>query len=238
MDNLDELGSICNQENIWMHVDGAYAGSAAICPEFKHFLKGIEYATSFCINPHKLLHVNISCSAMWVKNREWIIEPMCVQPEYLKNHNQNGVDTMPEYRHWVIQLTKPFASLKVWFVLRMYGVSGLQERIRRHVVLAKEFEALVRCDDRFEIVAKVILGVVCFKLKGDNDLNKELSRRIREDRRIFMTPSESKGVFYLRFVVAECSTERPDVTYAWHIVQEHAGSVLKSLNGVDGLGQH
>ncbi|RUS88216.1 hypothetical protein EGW08_004048, partial [Elysia chlorotica] len=98
IDNLCELGPICQQENIWMHVDGAYAGSAAICPELRHVINGVEYSTSFCINPHKWLHVNKSCSAMWVKNRDLITESFRVEVEYLKNHSLEGDVTMPDFR--------------------------------------------------------------------------------------------------------------------------------------------
>ncbi|KAK3792873.1 hypothetical protein RRG08_039807 [Elysia crispata] len=228
IDNLCELGPICERENMWMHIDGAYAGSAAICPELRYVINGVEYSTSFCLNPHKWLHVNKSCSAMWVKNREFITEAFSVDVEYLKNHKLHGDTTMPDYRNWQIQLSRPFTSLKVWFVLRMFGVKGLQDRIRKDVTLAKEFETLVLGDDRFEIVAEVNLGVVCFKLKGDNGLNRELSKRINDDRRVYLTPSISKGVFFLRFVVTVHNIESSDVTYAWSVIQEQADLLLKS----------
>ncbi|GFS16638.1 aromatic-L-amino-acid decarboxylase [Elysia marginata] len=234
IDNLCELGPICEREKMWMHIDGAYAGSAAICPEFRHLINGVEYSMSFCINPHKWLHVNKSCSALWVKDRELVTKSFSVEPEYLKNHHLQGDVKMPDYRNMTVQLSRPFTSLKVWFVLRMYGVQGLQERIRKDVALAKEFEALVRQDDRFEIIAEVNLGVVCFKLKGNNDLNEALVKRINGDRRIYLTPSTSKGVFFLRFVVAVYNTESKDVMYAWNIIQEQADSLLMShVNGTE-----
>ncbi|KAK3792870.1 hypothetical protein RRG08_039804 [Elysia crispata] len=235
VDNLCELGKICEQENVWMHIDAAYAGSAAICPEFRYLINGVEYSTSFCLNPHKWLHVNLLCSAMWIKDRELITEPFNVDPVYLRNHNLNGDVKMPDYRHWTIQLSRPFTSLKLWFVLRMYGVQQLQERIRKDVKLAKQFEALVRNDHRFEIVAQVVLGVVCFKLKGkNNDVNEELLKRINDDRRIYLTPSTSKGVFYLRFCIAVYTTDSKDVSFAWNIVQEQTDVLLGlHVNGID-----
>lgn len=232
IDNLCELGPICERENIWMHIDGAYAGSAAICPEFRHLIDGVEYSTSFCINPHKWLHVNKSCSALWVKNRELVTTAFSVEPEYLQNHNLRGENSMPDFRNWTVQLSRPFTSLKVWFVLRMYGVKGLQDRIRKDVALAKEFEILVRQDHRFEIVAEVNLGVVCFKLKGENNLNESLLKRINGDRRIYLTPSISKDVFFLRFVVAVYNTESHDILYAWNVIQEITdGLLMPQVNG-------
>ncbi|RUS71329.1 hypothetical protein EGW08_020914 [Elysia chlorotica] len=235
VDNLCELGKICEQENVWMHTDAAYAGSAAICPEFRHLLNGVEYSTSFSLNPHKWLHVTVLCCAMWIKDRELITETFRVDPAYLMNYNLQGDVKMPDFRNWTIQLARPFTSLKLWFVLRMYGVQGLQDRIRNDVKLAKQFESLVRDDHRFEIVAEVVLGVVCFKLKGKgNDVNEELLKRINDDRRIFLTPSTSKGVFYLRFCISVNTTESRDVSFAWEVIQEQTDLLLMPhSNGVD-----
>ncbi|GFW69541.1 aromatic-L-amino-acid decarboxylase [Trichonephila clavipes] len=161
-DNLLEIGRICKREKIWLHVDAAYAGSSFICPEFRPFLDGIEYADSFNFNPHKWLLVNFDCSAMWVKNRMEITEAFSVNPTYLK-HDKEG--QIPDYRHWQIPLGRRFRSLKLWFVLRMYGIEGLRKHIRAQVRLAKEFEKYVETDNKFEIVTPVHLGLVCFRRK-------------------------------------------------------------------------
>ncbi|XP_061445194.1 aromatic-L-amino-acid decarboxylase isoform X2 [Rhineura floridana] len=163
-DKLLELGPICNEENIWMHIDAAYAGSSFICPEFRYLLNGVEFADSFNFNPHKWLLVNFDCSTMWVKKRADLTCAFKIDPVYLKHdHQESGLIT--DYRHWQIPLGRRFRSLKMWFVFRMYGVKGLQEYIRKHVRLAHEFKDLVLQDDRFEICADVILGLVCFRLK-------------------------------------------------------------------------
>uniref|UniRef100_A0A8C8R9F1 Aromatic-L-amino-acid decarboxylase n=1 Tax=Pelusios castaneus TaxID=367368 RepID=A0A8C8R9F1_9SAUR len=129
-DRLLELGPICNKENIWMHVDAAYAGSAFICPEFRYLLNGVEFADSFNFNPHKWLLINAECSALWVKKRSDLTSAFKVDPLYLQHcHQESGLVT--DYRHWQIPLTRRFRSLKMWFVFRMYGIKGLQEHIRK-----------------------------------------------------------------------------------------------------------
>ncbi|KAG7476043.1 aromatic-L-amino-acid decarboxylase [Solea senegalensis] len=191
-DHITELGPICNEENIWMHVDAAYAGSAFICPEFRHLLNGIEFANSFDFNPHKWLLVNFDCSTMWVKDRADLIGAFKVDPLYLKHENQES-GLVTDYRHWQIPLGRRFRSLKMWFVFRLYGVKGLQSHIRNHVALAKEFESLVRADKRFEVCAEVIMGLVCFRLKGPNELSENLLKKINQSREIHLVPCQLSG---------------------------------------------
>ena len=182
-DALDELGDVCQEEGMWLHVDAAYAGSAFICPEYRHLMKGIEKVDSFNFNPHKWLLVNFDCSAMWLKDPSYMINAFKIDPVYLMHHQQVAA---PEYRvgsstattsnlmsdvgsvsfqHWHIPMGRRFRALKLWFVLRIYGVKKLQEHIRKHVTLAKQFEGLVKSDSRFELVCPATLGLVCFRLK-------------------------------------------------------------------------
>uniref|UniRef100_A0A8C4NTW8 Aromatic-L-amino-acid decarboxylase n=1 Tax=Dicentrarchus labrax TaxID=13489 RepID=A0A8C4NTW8_DICLA len=213
-DHITELGPLCNEENMWMHIDAAYAGSAFICPEFRPLLNGVEFADSFNFNPHKWLLVNFDCSAMWVKKRADIIGAFKMEPLYLKHENQESG------RHWQIPLGRRFRSLKMWFVFRLYGLKGLQAHIRKQVDLAKEFESLVRADKRFEICAEVIMGLVCFRLKGSNELNQNLLKRITESREIHLVPCQLSGRFVLRFAICARSTESRHIQQAWrHITQ-------------------
>ncbi|XP_030637232.1 aromatic-L-amino-acid decarboxylase [Chanos chanos] len=227
-DCIAELGPICNSERIWMHIDAAYAGSAFICPEFRPLLNGVEFADSFNFNPHKWLLVNFDCSTMWVKSRSDIIGAFKMDPLYLKHeHQESGLVT--DYRHWQIPLGRRFRSLKMWFVFRLYGVRGLQAYIRKHVKLAKEFESYVRSDQRFEISADVVLGLVCFRLKGSNELNETLLKKINAARRIHLVPCQLAGEFVLRFAVCARTTESRHVQEAWGHVSQLASEALKEV---------
>ncbi|XP_048413307.1 aromatic-L-amino-acid decarboxylase isoform X2 [Stegostoma tigrinum] len=220
-DNIMELGPICNSENIWMHIDAAYAGSAFICPEFRPLLNGVEFSDSFNFNPHKWLLVNFDCSTMWVKKRSDLIGAFKMDPLYLKHdHQDSGLIT--DYRHWQIPLGRRFRSLKIWFVFRLYGIKGLQDHIRKQVGLAHEFESLVRQDEQFEVVNDVILGLVCFRLKGSNDLNENLIKRINEMRKIHIVPCQLQDKFVLRFAVCATTAESKHIQYAWQNIKEIA----------------
>nr|XP_058930688.1 aromatic-L-amino-acid decarboxylase isoform X2 [Kogia breviceps] len=224
-DNLLEVGPICHEEDVWLHVDAAYAGSAFICPEFRHLLNGVEYADSFNFNPHKWLLVNFDCSAMWVKKRTDLTGAFKLDPVYLKHsHQDSGLIT--DYRHWQLPLGRRFRSLKMWFVFRMYGVKGLQAYIRKHVQLSHEFEALVHQDPRFEICAEVTLGLVCFRLKGSNKLNEALLDRINSAKKIHLVPCHLRDQFVLRFAICSRTVESAHVQLAWEHIRALATDLL------------
>ncbi|XP_075941820.1 aromatic-L-amino-acid decarboxylase-like [Anarhichas minor] len=156
---------------------------------------------------------------MWVKKREDIIGAFKMEPLYLKHDNQES-GLVTDYRHWQIPLGRRFRSLKMWFVFRMYGLHGLQAHIRKHVLLAKEFESLVRADKRFDICAEVVMGLVCFRLKGSNELNQLLLKRITSSREIHLVPCQLSGLFVIRLAICSRSTDSCHIQHAWrHITQ-------------------
>ncbi|KAK7576159.1 hypothetical protein V9T40_012445 [Parthenolecanium corni] len=224
-DNLDEIGVVCQKENVWLHVDAAYAGSAFICPEYRYLMKGIERADSFNFNPHKWMLVTFDCSAMWLKNPEYIVNAFNVDPLYLK-HDQQGA--VPDYRHWQIPLGRRFRSLKLWFVMRIYGVTNLQAHIRTQIAHAQEFADFVRSDSRFEIVGEVIMGLVCFKLKGSNEINEKLYKAINASGKIHLVPSKIKDLYFLRFAVCSRYTQSPDIRFSWDEIKYLAGQIIAS----------
>ncbi|KAM6994180.1 aromatic-L-amino-acid decarboxylase isoform 2-T2 [Tautogolabrus adspersus] len=228
-DRITELGPLCNKENLWMHIDAAYAGSAFICPEFRPLLNGVEFADSFNFNPHKWLLINFDCSALWVKKRADIIGAFKMEPLYLKHENQES-GLVTDYRHWQIPLGRRFRSLKMWFVFRMYGLSGMQAHIRKQVALAKEFESLARADQRFEICAEVIMGLVCFRLKGSNELNQNLLKRINQNREIHLVPCQLSGSFVLRFAICSRYTESRHIQQAWRHITQMTFELLQEPN--------
>ncbi|XP_045474538.1 tyrosine decarboxylase-like [Harmonia axyridis] len=223
-DNIKEIGEVVqNFQCVWLHVDAAYAGNAFICPELKYLLEGIEYADSFNTNPNKFLLTNYDCSCMWVRDRFKLTSALVVDPLYLQHGYSNSTI---DYRHWGVPLSRRFRSLKLWFVFRCYGISGLQSYIRHHLKLAKQFEALVKSDSRFELCHKVVLGLVCFRLKGSNRANEKLLSNINESGKLHMVPASVKDTYFIRFcVVAQHATE-DDITYAWDVITEFATEIL------------
>ncbi|XP_045137004.1 histidine decarboxylase-like isoform X2 [Portunus trituberculatus] len=222
-DNLQELGPICAQEELWMHVDAAYAGTAFMCPEFRHFMAGIEYAHSLAFNPSKWMMVHFDCTAMWVKNSGSLHRTFNVEPIYLQHENTGlAIDFM----HWQIGLSKKFRSLKLWFVIRSFGVAGLQKHIREGVRMAQKFEAFVKSDPRFEIPHARHLGMVVFRLKGENELTEKLLKKINSTGKLHCVPACLKGKYVIRFTVTSTYTTVDDLSRDWTIIRAVASEVL------------
>ncbi|KAI3787862.1 hypothetical protein L2E82_00347 [Cichorium intybus] len=234
VDPLLALGKITKRYGIWFHVDAAYAGSACICPEYRHHLNGIEEADSFNMNCHKWFLTNFDCSALWIKDRNALIQSLSTNPEYLKNKASQG-STVVDYKDWQIPLGRRFRSLKLWMVLRLYGVENLQAYIRNHINLAKHFEDLVAQDPRFQIVATRTFSLVCFRLvpanKNEdyvNKLNRELLDVVNSSGKIFISHTVLSGKYVLRFVVGAPLTEERHVIEAWKLFQETASTLLEN----------
>ncbi|XP_065660700.1 aromatic-L-amino-acid decarboxylase [Hydra vulgaris] len=218
-DNLQKLGPICNKEKIWLHVDAAYAGSSFVCEENRHFMAGVELADSFNFNLHKWMLVNMDCSALWMKDKNEVNNAFNVDPIYLKV--SSGTE-MPQYRQWQIPLGRRFRSLKIWFTLRLYGQNGIQNHIRNHQYLAREFEKMVLADDRFEICYPVTMGLVCFRMKGSNEINEKLNISISAEGSIYIIPAKLGDKYILRFVITYENTNIEHLTFAWDNIKKHA----------------
>ncbi|XP_021932712.1 histidine decarboxylase isoform X2 [Zootermopsis nevadensis] len=222
-DNLQELGPICKSEKMWLHVDAAYAGTAFICPEFRHWLNGIHYVDSIAFNPSKWMMVHFDCTAMWVRNSEALHRTFNVEPLYLQ-HENSGLAI--DYMHWQIPLSKRFRALKLWFVIRNYGIKGLQKHIREGVRLAQKFEALVLADQRFEIPAPRHLGMVVFRLRGENHLTERLLKRLNARGNLHCVPAALKGRYVIRFTVTSQRTTGDDITRDWAEIRAVAAEIL------------
>ncbi|MDH4197332.1 MAG: aminotransferase class I/II-fold pyridoxal phosphate-dependent enzyme [Candidatus Aminicenantes bacterium] len=229
LDPLRALGEISRRHGLWLHVDAAYAGTAAILPEKQWILDGVEYADSFVFNPHKWMLTNFDCSAYFVKDPGALIRTFEVHPEYLKTDLDAKVRN---YRDWGIQLGRRFRALKLWFVIRSYGVEGLRAVIREHIRLAGLFRDWVEEDRRFELLAPTELSLVCFRLndgrpEGElNALNKELNARINAPGRVFLTHTTLRGKYTLRLAVGQRTTEERHVRQAWEITAAGARELL------------
>jgi len=223
-DNLQELGPICQEEQMWLHVDAAYAGSAFVCPEFRKWMKGIEFADSIAFNPSKWLMVHFDCTAMWVKNSRSLHRTFNVEPLYLQ-HENTGLAI--DYMHWQVPLSKRFRALKLWFVLRNYGISGLQKMIRENVRLAQKFEALVRSDNRFEIPAARHMGMVVFRLRGECAMTEKLLKKLNSSGKMHAVPCCIKGQYVIRFTITSQRTTAQDITRDWALIRSTATDVLE-----------
>uniref|UniRef100_A0A6G1SD25 Aromatic-L-amino-acid decarboxylase n=1 Tax=Aceria tosichella TaxID=561515 RepID=A0A6G1SD25_9ACAR len=223
-DDLFELGLVCREFNLWLHVDAAYAGNSFVCPENRHLMRGIEFADSFDVNPHKWLQVNFDCSTFYIRDSRLLVNAFNVDPLYLKHDKQGQI---PDYRHWQIPLGRRFRALKVWFVIRSFGVAGLQEYIRNHVRLAKFFEKLVLADQRFEVTHPVTMGLVCFRLKSSNKHNELLVKKINEAKNIYLCPALVKERYIIRFAICAKSTTIEDIEYSWNEIKRLAEIVLR-----------
>ncbi|XP_031373733.1 tyrosine decarboxylase 1 isoform X2 [Punica granatum] len=193
IDPLLLLGRIAKENGLWFHVDAAYAGSACICPEYRPYINGVEEADSFNMNAHKWFLTNFDCSALWVKDRNALVQSLSTNPEFLKN-KASQTNMVVDYKDWQIPLGRRFRSLKLWMVLRLYGSQNLQDYIRSHINLAKHFEGLVAQDPRFEVVTPRLFALVCFRLvpfQSDldlaNKLNHELLDAVNSTGKIFIS---------------------------------------------------
>lgn len=231
IDPLAKIGAICQRYRLWLHVDAAFAGSAAILPEMRWMLEGAEYMDSFVFNPHKWLFTNFDCSAYYVKEPETLIRTFEIHPEYLKT----GVDAqVKNFRDWGIQLGRRFRALKLWFVIRSYGVEGLRAILREHLRLAQLFKSWVEADERFELMAPVPLSLVCFRLNDGRSeleldgLNRELLSRINATGRVFLTHTSLRNRYVLRMAIGQRTTQERHVREAWQIIQREARALLQT----------
>jgi aromatic-L-amino-acid decarboxylase len=224
IDPLPEIGRICRENNLWFHVDAAMSGTAALCPEFRHTHAGVELADSYAFNPHKWMFTNFDCNCFYVADRRALIQTLSVLPEYLRNQaTESGA--VIDYRDWQIPLGRRFRALKLWFVIRHYGVEGLQHHIRRHVELAQQFAGWVKTDDRFELAAPVPLNLVCFRHKGGDEVNHGLMERLNRSGDLYLTHTKLAGRTTLRMCIGQTNTEARHVERAWKRIQEEADRV-------------
>jgi len=230
VDPVDSIVRICSREGLWLHVDAAYAGPAAILPEMKWILKGCEKADSLVTNPHKWLFTPIDLSVFYCRRPEVLKEAFSLVPEYLKT-TEDG--TVTNYMDYGIQLGRRFRALKLWMVIRFFGRRGIQERIRRHLSWAKEFAEWVDRHPRFERMAPTLFSTVCFRaLHGAGEpedridrFNEQLLRAINDSGEVFLSHTKLNGRFTLRLAIGNLKTRRRDLERCWEIIREKAATL-------------
>jgi len=227
IDPLAAIGEICRRNNIWLHVDAALAGTALVLPEFRWMVEGIEAVDTFVFNPHKWMFTNFDCSAYFVRDPGALVRTFEILPEYLKTAEAERVNN---YRDWGLQLGRRFRALKLWFVIRTFGVAGIQEKVRLHLKLARELAGNIRSANDFELLAPVPLNTVCFRYKPRhvsdevalNTLNAGLMERLNATGKIYLTHTKLNGRFALRIVVGQTNVEERHVREAWEMIQRMA----------------
>ncbi|CAM8948732.1 unnamed protein product [Rhodiola kirilowii] len=246
VDPIRELGIIAKEFNMWFHVDAAYAGSAFICPEFRHYMDGLELTDSYSTNAHKWLLSNLDCCVLWLKAPEHVINSLSANGAYLKSGNDD--DTVA-YKDWQISLTRRFRAIRLWMVIRTYGLTNLMSHIRSDVSMAKRFEELVESDKRFEVVFPRKFSLVCFKLRAkktalmhdqqvlvddeegegklslDSELTRELMERINSTGKAGLSGATIGSLFFIRCAIGSTLTEERHVEGLWELIQDNAKSI-------------
>jgi aromatic-L-amino-acid/L-tryptophan decarboxylase len=221
LDPLPDIGATCREEGLWFHVDAAMSGTAALCPEFRHIQDGVELADSYTFNPHKWMFTNFDCNCFYVADRKALIDTLSILPEYLRNTATDS-GTVFDYRDWHIPLGRRFRSLKLWFVIRHYGVEGLQYHVRKHVEMAQQFAEWVRQDARFELAAPTPLNLVCFRHRGGDEHNQRLMDCLNQSGDLYLTHTRLNDRLTLRVCVGQTNTTQRHVARAWQRIQEEA----------------
>jgi aromatic-L-amino-acid decarboxylase len=223
-DDIEAVAAVARGHGLYLHVDAAWAGSAMICPEFRSLMHGAAEADSFVFNPHKWLFTNFDCSAHFVRDPQRLTDTLGVRPAYLRTLDREG---MIDYSEWSVPLGRRFRALKLWFVIRSYGVDALRDMIRQHVAWSGELAALIDAHPDFELVTRPVLSLFTFRYVpdhvGDHEtLNMRLLNAINDDGRIYLTQTQHEGRFVIRFQVGQTHTTRDDVMLAWDVIRELA----------------
>jgi len=223
-DNVRAICELGRRLNLYVHVDAAWAGSAMICPEFRTLWDGVELADSVVFNPHKWLLTNFDCTTCFVRDPAALVKTLGIRPEYLKTQGRDGIIN---YSEWSVQLGRRFRALKLWFVIRAYGVERLRGLIRDHVRWAQGLAERIKAAPDFELVTPPILSLLSFRYRpagiADLDaLNARLIQAINDDGRIYLTQTRLRDQFVIRFVVGQTYTTEADVAFAWEVIREIA----------------
>lgn len=217
VDPVPAIADIAQQHNLWLHIDAAYGGSAAVLPECRWILDGVERAHSLVMNPHKWLFTPVDLSAFFTRRPDILRRAFSLVPEYLRPHENPRAINLMDYG---VPLGRRFRSLKLWFLMRYFGRDGVQHLLRHHIQWAKEFADQVDAHPNFERIAPVNFSVVCFRLKGDDARNRALLERVNANGDVFLSGTSLSGQYVLRVAIGNLATTRDDVQYTWQLLQK------------------
>ncbi len=231
VDPLKPIARICKKHDIFLHVDAAFAGTALLLPEYQWMIEGIEEADAFVFNPHKWMFTNFDCTAYFVKDVQALVKTFEVLPEYLKTKTRGQVN---DYRDWGIPLGRRFRALKLWFVLRSFGLNGIQKRLREHIQLTEYFAENIKASGNFELVLPAFLNFSCFRFHPPhiqdeeqlNQLNEELVQQINASGHLYLTHTKIKGKYVLRMVIGQTYVEQKHVDHALEVIKSMAETLV------------
>lgn len=230
VDDVSGIAGVLRREapDVWIHVDAAMAGTAAVCPEFRWIHDGLEQADSYCFNPHKWMFTNFDCNAFWVRDRKELIDALSILPEYLRTAEHLSGDAI-DYRDWQIPLGRRFRALKLWFVLRHYGAEGLRVHIAEHVRLAETFEAHVLASDDFELVVPRSLNLVCFSHRNGNAFTEQLMEAVNASGELYLSHTRLGDRYTIRCCIGGRDLQERHVDAAWDLIVRTARNLEASL---------
>lgn len=224
IDPIAAIGEVCRKHQVWLHVDAAMAGTAALCPEVRFIHEGVELADSYSFNPHKWMFTNFDCNAFYVADRGALIRALSILPEYLRNQaSESGA--VIDYRDWQLPLGRRFRALKLWLVIRHYGIEGLRHHIRQHIALTRTLTGWIRDDDDFELVAPALLNLVCFRHRGGDETTRAIMDRLNASGALFLTHTKLNDAFTLRLCIGQTHTRAEHVERAWKLIRETAAEL-------------
>ncbi|GAC1424789.1 MAG: pyridoxal-dependent decarboxylase [Actinomycetota bacterium] len=214
IDPVREIARIAQRFGIWLHVDAAMAGTAALLPEQRHIHDGVELADSYCFNPHKWMFTNFDCNAFYVADRSSLTSALSILPEYLRNApTESGA--VIDYRDWQIPLGRRFRALKLWFVIRHYGSAGLRHLVSEHLTLTRTLEERIRASAQFEIVAPPSLNLLCFAHREGDEATQRVMDTVNKSGEIYVTHTRVHGRLAIRFCIGGTRTEQRHIDKAW-----------------------
>ena len=227
IDPVNEIGKICKEFGIWLHVDAAMAGPAALCKEYRFINDGLNYADSYNFNPHKWMLTSFDCSIFFVADRSQLINTMSILPEYLKNKTSTS-ESVFDLRDWGIPLGRRFRALKLWHVINYYGVSGLQEFIRTHMENTKILRSWIEMEKDFEIITPTPLTLICFRHTKGNNFTEKLLNTINESGKAYMTHTKLNDQYIIRFSVGQTSTTIDHLKETWNYIVKTSKGMIEA----------
>jgi aromatic-L-amino-acid decarboxylase len=221
VDPVAAIAPVAEAAGMWLHVDGAMAGSAAVCPEHRGLHDGLERADSYVFNPHKWLFTPFDCSCFFVADREALVGALSIVPEFLRNAASESGEVI-DYRDWQVPLGRRFRALKLWFVLRWYGAEGLRHHVREHIRLAQELAGRVAADRRLVVAAPARLNLVCFRHAGGDEATEALHRALNATGRVYLTHTRLDDRYVIRASIGAWTTEQRHVDALWQLIDDLA----------------